>query len=545
MNRRQGLIGLSVGGSLILAAIIIGPLISLVGQTLLGQAPAALWHQLIQSQNQTSLQHSLFLGVGTMVLTTLIATPFALIMTRTPLAQYRWLQGLLLVPFMTPPYINAMGWIYFFQPHGLLAQLSPTWHQHFQWLFSPAGMVLIMSLHLYPIAYLGLQTAFSQYNRRWTEAATVHGVSKWRQLTRISLPVMTVPYLAVWLLVFTKTLAEFGTPATFGRNIHFEVLTTTIQKDLSQWPLDFQNGVLTGTTLLGLALTAWIVQQWLSRRPSVTLTGQEPVITTRRGLIGLASSYTALLVGVAIILPYSAILAQSLFKQRSLGWQLSNLTLAHYLELLRFDSPAFQAMLTTLGLALLISSLNVLIGLYLSLGSLTNRLPNWLRQVNRILGALPLAIPNVVLALSLMILFSQWLAFTKLYGTLAILVIADITLFLPTTVQYLTAALKTFDGSLLQSARVFEPNFTRIIRKIALPILWPALANSLIMAFIATSRELVVALLLLPSGMTTVSTYIYQSFEQGEAASGMALAVITVVLTLLGTTAARRLKVDR
>lgn len=545
MNRRQGLIGLSVGGSLILAAIIIGPLIGLVGQTLLGQAPAALWHQLIQSQNQTSLQHSLFLGVGTMVLTTLIATPLALIMTRTPLAQYRWLQGLLLVPFMTPPYINAMGWIYFFQPHGLLAQLSPTWHQHFQWLFSPAGMVLIMSLHLYPIAYLGLQTAFSQYNRRWTEAATVHGVSKWRQLTRISLPVMAVPYLAVWLLVFTKTLAEFGTPATFGRNIHFEVLTTTIQKDLSQWPLDFQNGVLTGTILLGLALTAWIVQQWLSRRPSVTLTGQEPIITTRRGLIGLASSYTALLVGVAIILPYSAILAQSLFKQRSLGWQLSNLTLVHYLELLRFDSPAFQAMLTTLGLALLISSLNVLIGLYLSLGSLTNHLPNWLRQVNRILGALPLAIPNVVLALSLMILFSQWLAFTKLYGTLAILVIADITLFLPTTVQYLTAALKTFDGSLLQSARVFEPNFVRIIRKIALPILWPALANSLIMAFIATSRELVVALLLLPSGMTTVSTYIYQSFEQGEAASGMALAVITVVLTLSGTTAARRLKVDR
>ncbi|MCT3284988.1 iron ABC transporter permease [Lactiplantibacillus pentosus] len=545
MNRRQGLIGLSVGGSLILAAIIIGPLIGLVGQTLLGQAPAALWHQLIQSQNQTSLQHSLFLGVGTMVLTTLIATPLALIMTRTPLAQYRWLQGLLLVPFMTPPYINAMGWIYFFQPHGLLAQLSPTWHQHFQWLFSPAGMVLIMSLHLYPIAYLGLQTAFSQYNRRWTEAATVHGVSKWRQLTRISLPVMAVPYLAVWLLVFTKTLAEFGTPATFGRNIHFEVLTTTIQKDLSQWPLDFQNGVLTGTILLGLALTAWIVQQWLSRRPSVTLTGQEPIITTRRGLIGLASSYTALLVGVAIILPYSAILAQSLFKQRSLGWQLSNLTLVHYLELLRFDSPAFQAMLTTLGLALLISSLNVLIGLYLSLGSLTNHLPNWLRQVNRILGALPLAIPNVVLALSLMILFSQRLAFTKLYGTLAILVIADITLFLPTTVQYLTAALKTFDGSLLQSARVFEPNFVRIIRKIALPILWPALANSLIMAFIATSRELVVALLLLPSGMTTVSTYIYQSFEQGEAASGMALAVITVVLTLSGTTAARRLKVDR
>lgn len=88
MNRRQGLLGLSLGGSLILAAVIIGPLIGLVGQTLLGQAPAALWHQLLQPQNQTSLQHSLFLGVGTMILTTLIATPLALIMTRTPLAHH-------------------------------------------------------------------------------------------------------------------------------------------------------------------------------------------------------------------------------------------------------------------------------------------------------------------------------------------------------------------------------------------------------------------------------------------------------------------------
>lgn len=74
-------------------------------------------------------------------------------------------------------------------------------------------------------------------------------------------------------------------------------------------------------------------------------------------------------------------------------------------------------------------------------------------------------------------LFSQVLAFTKLYGTLTILLIADVTLFLPTTVQYLTTALKAFDSELLASARIFEPSFGRIILKIALPILWPALLN--------------------------------------------------------------------
>lgn len=519
------------------------PLVALIGQTLVGQSPSQLWSQLTQPTNRVSIQHSLFLSGGTVVGTTLLATPLAWIMTHTRLTKLAWLHWLLLVPFMTPPYINAMGWLYFFQPHGLLAQLNPSWHHQFQWLFSPFGMVIIMSLHLYPVAYLGLRAALMQFNQRWLQAAEVHGVNTWQRLVRITLPIMLVPYLAVWILVFTKTLAEFGTPATFGRSIHFEVLTTTIQRDLSQWPLDFQNGVLTGTLLLTIALIAWGIQQWLLRRPAVKFTGQRSASQYRQlGVTTLAGTFVTLVISIAIVLPFSAIVLQSLLKQRSLGWSPSNLTLVHYIDLLRFDSPAWQAIVTTVGLALLISSLNVIVGLFLSVGSLTKRFPKWLRQLCHTLGALPLAIPNVVLALSLMMLFSQVLAFTKLYGTLTILLIADVTLFLPTTVQYLTTALKAFDSELLASARIFEPSFGRIILKIALPILWPALLNSFVMAFIATSRELVVALLLLPSGMTTVSTFIYQSFEQGEAAAGMALAVLTVALTFIGLIAANHLQ---
>ncbi len=519
------------------------PVSRLIGQTLVGQSPSQLWSQLTQPTNRVSIQHSLFLSGGTVVGTTLLATPLAWIMTHTRLTKLAWLHWLLLVPFMTPPYINAMGWLYFFQPHGLLAQLNPSWHHQFQWLFSPFGMVIIMSLHLYPVAYLGLRAALMQFNQRWLQAAEVHGVNTWQRLVRITLPIMLVPYLAVWILVFTKTLAEFGTPATFGRSIHFEVLTTTIQRDLSQWPLDFQNGVLTGTLLLTIALIAWGIQQWLLRRPAVKFTGQRSASQYRQlGVTTLAGTFVTLVISIAIVLPFSAIVLQSLLKQRSLGWSPSNLTLVHYIDLLRFDSPAWQAIVTTVGLALLISSLNVIVGLFLSVGSLTKRFPKWLRQLCHTLGALPLAIPNVVLALSLMMLFSQVLAFTKLYGTLTILLIADVTLFLPTTVQYLTTALKAFDSELLASARIFEPSFGRIILKIALPILWPALLNSFVMAFIATSRELVVALLLLPSGMTTVSTFIYQSFEQGEAAAGMALAVLTVALTFIGLIAANHLQ---
>lgn len=527
---------ITIGVTLVIAVLIIGPLIALIGRTLLGSSLQQLGQQLSTPLTQTSLKHSLELGGTTVLLAILIATPLAWIMSKTRLARFNWLHWLFLVPFMTPPYINAMGWIYFFQPHGLLAQWlhDPSFSANF--LFSPFGMALVMSLHLYPVAYLLLRTAIQQFNQRWLQASVVHGASKWRTLTRITLPLMLVPYLATWLLIFTKTLAEFGTPATFGRKIHYDVLTTTIQKDLSQWPLNFQNGVLTGSCLLIIALLAWSIQQLFVRRSKMTASvNQQVQLRLSPFATLLATSFTGILLLTAVGIPYSSIILQSLLKQRSVGVVAGNWTLSHYLDLLRFDSPAFQALATTVLLAVTIAVLNLLLGIFISVGSLATNQPRWLQKTLRLLGALPLAIPNVVLALSLMIFFSQLLSFTKLYGTLVPLLVADVILFLPTTVQYLTAALREFDTQLLQSARVFEPNRWRIMGKILFPMLLPALLNSFVMAFIATSRELVVALLLLPSGTTTISTFIYQSFEQGDASQGMALAVITVGLTFIIT----------
>ncbi|BDZ30256.1 iron ABC transporter permease [Lactiplantibacillus sp. WILCCON 0030] len=518
----------------LLALLIAGPLVALIGQTLFGSQPAELLHRLTTPAIMTSLRHSLLLGAGTIIGTTLIATPLAFVMARTKLGQVAWLHWLLLVPFMTPPYINAMGWIYFFQPHGLLAQVFPNSAFSFKGLFSPFGIILIMSLHLYPFAYLLLRNALAQFNQRWTQAALVHGVSRFRILTRVTLPILLVPYLAMWVLVFTKTLAEFGTPATLGRNAHFEVLTTTIQKDLSQWPLDFKGGVLAGTILLSLALLAWVAQQTLLKQPKIQMAhNHRPIINQHWAVTLGASLFVGSLLLVAIGIPYLSIIFQSLLKQRSAGLAIGNWTAEHYLNLLRFDSPAFKALLNTFGLAIVISVFNLVIGTLISVGSLTKRFPKWLRQSLHLLGALPLAIPNVVLALSLMIFFSQLFAFTKLYGTITVLIIADIILFLPTTVQYMTTALQEFNDNFLNSARIFEARPSRIFLKIIVPVLMPALINSFAMSFIATSRELVVALLLLPSGLTTISSFIYQSFEQGEASQGMALAVITVLMTFI------------
>ncbi|MBJ8193649.1 iron ABC transporter permease, partial [Bacillus cereus] len=75
------------------------------------------------------------------------------------LAHWRWLDVVLLIPFMTPPYIGSMGWILFMQKNGYLEQLFPDLHFLTPSFFSLGGMVMIMSLHLFPFLYLLLRGA--------------------------------------------------------------------------------------------------------------------------------------------------------------------------------------------------------------------------------------------------------------------------------------------------------------------------------------------------------------------------------------------------
>nr|WP_249214604.1 hypothetical protein [Lactiplantibacillus plantarum] len=64
MSNHQIRLSLSIITSCLLATLIIGPLVALIGQTLVGQSPSQLWSQLTQPTNCVSIQHSLFLSGG-------------------------------------------------------------------------------------------------------------------------------------------------------------------------------------------------------------------------------------------------------------------------------------------------------------------------------------------------------------------------------------------------------------------------------------------------------------------------------------------------
>lgn len=142
--------------------------------------------------------------------------------TRTKFARCRVFDILFMIPFMTPPYIASMDWILFMQKKGLLQQLVPAAAGCEKIFFTLGGLVLVMSLHVFPFMLTMLKNAMLNIPSSLEEAGAVFGA----RMRKIFLPLLSGSYAIGALLVFVKTLSEYGTPSTLGRRIGFEVFTT-------------------------------------------------------------------------------------------------------------------------------------------------------------------------------------------------------------------------------------------------------------------------------------------------------------------------------
>lgn len=491
--------------------------------------------------------NSIGLGLCVIALTTCFALPLAWIMAKTDIGRHSWLDVVLLIPFMTPPYIGSMGWILFMQTSGYLEQFLPSSSALSPYFFSYGGMVLIMSLHLFPFLYLLLRNALVQIGGSLEEAASVHGAPFFYRFRRVIVPLLLSSYGLGALLIFVKTIAEFGTPATFGRRIGFHVLTSEIHKYISSWPIDFGKATSLASLLLGVCLVMWYIQTILSSRYSYRLVGGKGTRSKRhsgKGLVGFLSwGYILLLLLVSIGVPYFSILAASLVKLRGEGLSWGNLTLSHYAELLSPGSQGLQALLNSFGLAIVASSIAVLLGTWFALT--IGKSATFRQKVTDLFSLLPNTVPGIVIVVGLILLWNaRWMPI-PLYNTYGMVVLTYIVLFLPYTVQYVKSSYGQLDPALMQAGQVFGGSQLYVFRRILLPLILPGMAAGWMMTFTIANRELVASLLILPPSMQTSATYIFAQFEQGAVSMGMAMAVISVGVTTILLLVIQYLSSDR
>lgn len=503
---------------------------------------------IFDSRNAVTIGNSLLMAFLVAAVSTLISTPLAFILTRTKLAKQKWLDIVLMIPFMTQPYISAMGWILFMQKRGLFQQLFPwtgSWSERF---FSLAGLVLVMSFHSFPFMTGMIKNAIMNLRASMEESAAICGESSPGIFRKITMPLLTGNYAIALMLVFVKALSEYGTPATLGSRIGFYVFTTDIHRYASVAPIDFGKASALSSILVLICLIIWRLQDGVTRRHTYSLIGsrQQAAVSEKKAVTILGSLYVVIIMLITIGIPYFSIIATSLIDKRGYGLAKGNFTLAHYAELFTSESAkGFRAIGTSLTLAASAATIASLAGMIVALKM---RRKSRLNQIVEGEALLPEMIPNIVFAIGMMILWNRLYKFIPLYNTRGFMVLVYVVMFLPYAVQYTSSAFIQVGSHLVEAARISGGSESYIFWHILFPLVSPGVFTGWMMIFIISFRELVASSLTSPPNVLTVSTFITHEFDQGSVSVGMCMAVICVLITtgaliMLNVLASRKKKV--
>lgn len=520
----------------ILTVLILFPLVSVFGEAIIVNGRLDLSYMIetiANSENITTIINSLILGLVVVIMSTIIAAPLAFLLVRTPIAKHKWLDIILMIPFMTPPYISSMGWILFMQKKGLFQQMFPATGDLSESFFSFFGLALVMSLHVFPFMLTILKNALLNISTSLDESGAVFGGNFFYRLRKILFPLLTGNYAIGALLVFVKTLSEYGTPATLGRRIGFYVFTTDIHRYATTSPIDFGKSASLSSVLIGICLLLWFLQNYITTRKSYNLVSGKGIRVSikpmSKGFHILGWSYIALVCIVAIGIPYFSVVVTSLIKLRGYGMARGNFTFDHYISLFTANSKGISAISTSLFLAVTAATISAFLGTLIVVAIRNSK--NRFGKIVEVQGLLPEMLPNIVLVIGLMLFWNKIYHIVAVYNTIWMMVITYVVLFLPFTIQYVTSAFSQINNSLLMAGRTFGGNPWYVFRRITLPLILKGVMTGWMMTFIITFRELVAASLVSPPNTLTVSTYILKEFEQGSVSVGMAMAVICVLLT--------------
>ena len=489
-------------------------------------------HTICQKENLNTIINSLLLGILVVITSTVIATPLAFILVRTKYAEKKWLDIVLMIPFMTPPYISSMGWILFMQKRGLFQQLFPQIGALSEQFFSLTGLTLVMSLHVFPFMTTMLKNALLNLNSNLEESAAICGGSAWYRLRKITLPLLTGNYAIAMMLVMVKTLSEYGTPATLGKRIGFYVFTTDIHRYATTAPVDFGKASSLSGVLVCVCMFMWMMQAYITNKHSYQLVngkGSKCIKSSKRKTINVLSGiYIAIVILLAIGIPYFSIIVSSLIKLRGYGLAAGNYTLSHYGDVFLQGSKGMRAIATSVGLATLSATIASALGT-LSVVSIQKT-----KKVKKLIeweGLLPEMIPNIVLVIGLMLFWNKIYKVISLYNTIWFMVLVYVVMFLPYSIQYVSSAIMQLGGNLQSAGAICGGTKWYVFWKITFPLIFKGIISGWMMIFIISFRELVASSLIAPPNTLTVSTFIVREFEQGSVSVGMAMAVICVLLT--------------
>jgi len=488
---------------------------------------ANIWQHLAEFVLPDLLRNTFWLLLGVGLGVTLLGVSLAALVAFCEFPGRRWLQWALLLPLAVPAYVNAFVVIDLLDFSGpLQTWLRGNWGiSGLPDIRSGWGVVLVLTLSLYPYVYLIARNAFATQGSVALEAAQALGLTPWQGFLRVALP-MARPWIAAGLLLaLMETLADFGTMAVFN----FDTFTTAIYKawyGMFSLPAAAQLSCF----LLLFVLVLVVAEQRTRRGMRYSAVGRAS--TSRRqslrptqGALALGFALLVLLLGLGV--PVLQLLRWSLGS----AWQ--------DLDARYWGFVWHSVLLAAMGAALVVA-----VALLLAYAA-RQRPGGWMTWLQR-LATLGYAFPGAVLAVGWFIpvaALDAWLAGVGqawlgidtngwLKGTLLVMLLGYLVRFLAVAFGPVSGGLQRISHHVDEAAYSMGVAGRALLWRVHAPALRTSLQTAAVLTFVDIIKEMPITLMTRPFGWDTLAVRIFEMTSEGEwqRAALPALAIVLVAL---------------
>jgi len=515
--------GLLIGVCAFLVVFLLAPLFMILIKSVEDKSGAFVGLRLFQEYFQTpalrlSILHTLSVAFAVTGITIPLAFTFAYALTRSCMPLKGTFRVIALTPILAPSLLSAISFIQWFGTQGLLK-----WMLGGASVYGPIGIIISSIYAVFPHALMIILTALLLADGRLYEAAESLGTPTLRRFFTITLPGAKYGLISAAMVVFSYTVSDFGIPKVIGGN--FSVLALDIFKQVIGQQ-NFNKGAVVSLILLIPVLVAFVVDWIMQSRQQAQFSSRAVPYAPKRktGFDALMFCYCLI-----VCLLLLAILGMAIYTSFIKLWPYDkSFSLRHYTFGL-VDGGVISSFFNSLRMALLTAFFGTIMifgGAYLIEKT---RGMNGLRAAIRMLAAIPMGVPGMVLGLGYIFFFNHPdNPLNGLYHGMTILVVVTIIHYY--TSSHLTAvtALKSLDNEFEAVSASLKVPFYKTFFRVTVPVCLPAILDIARYLFVNAMVTISAVVFLYAPDTQLASLAILNLDDAGEIGPAAAMATLIV-----------------
>lgn len=501
------------------------------------------WKLFRWSQITKPLAFTLYQATLSTVLTLVLGLPAAYLFARFDFAGRKFLRVLITIPFILPTVVVAAAFNTLLGPRGWLnlglMSLFNLSAPPINMLNSLSAILLAHIFYNTSIVIRMVGSSLSRLRQNLPLAAQNLGASPWRAFKEVTLPLLMPAILSATLMVFLFDFTSFGVVLMLGGPQFLTLEVEIYNQAVNRFNLPVA-GLLSIVQLAFTLLVSVLINR--SKQPRY---GKAALASESSGLREARTRWEKIFVIVMVVVllllmvtPTLSLLTRSFFTfdaaRGERGELKTGFTLRYYRELFenREQSLFYVPPILAIRNSMIYASITMVLATVLGLISVyaiqkSGKLSRFLEP----LIMLPLGASAVTLGLGFLIVFGGTVLTQGRFQ--ALIPVAHTLVALPMVIRTLLPALRGIPENLRLAAKSMGASPLRVFREVDLPVLFRAIAVSLLFAFTISLGEFGASSFLSNTAMPTIPVAIYRYLSQPGALNyGQALAMSSLLMVV-------------